>query len=568
MNSRISLVIVLLRGSLLRDRRGQHTFGVGSMRIRTACLTTGAVGLSAFLYACVVSIDPVIRDSAATFDARLLGDWEEVGGSDRATVARDSGDTYLIEYESEARTGRFRARLGRLGSLSVLDAWPDPASSTPLEPYAGAIVAGHVLLVLDILPEEIRVRMLNADTLAARLDAGRLLLDSRSNEKQLVLLDSTDGLRSVLTSYLASPGALSDAGVFRRAPEGRLHPVNVPCFEASAWREADRLFRSDPHWVGADVASTVDLGSGRTLWLFGDTWIDASGRGQREGARMVSNSVAIQTGSNPATASIAFYWGRSPDGTPDALFPDREGESLWFGNGVRIDDRLILFFSRVVRNTGTGLAFDEVGWTAVMVENPDDEPSRWRTHALETPANPLGVLVGSATVLRSGDYVYALGSENPVKSHPVYVVRWPAGAVRRGDLHAPEWWAGRREGWAPDTSSLQRWPLFENGQSGLSVHFDTLTGRFLEVQTRGFGSADVIMRAAPALVGPWSAPHMVYRPSEYYRPGVMIYSAKAHPMLTGADLVLTYATNTSNADEMITDHSIYYPRFVRLKQCP
>jgi hypothetical protein len=109
--------------------------------------------------------------------------------------------------------------------------------------------------------------------------------------------------------------------------------------------------------------------------------------------------------------------------------------------------------------------------------------------------------------------------------------------------------------------------LFENGQSELTVHVDPATQRFISVQTQGFGPADVMMRAAPTLTGPWSGPQLVYRPPEYYRPNVMIYAAKAHSQLTGADLVLTYATNTFRFSEHLTDSLIYYPHFVRLTRC-
>jgi hypothetical protein len=60
---------------------------------------------------------------------------------------------------------------------------------------------------------------------------------------------------------------------------------------------------------------------------------------------------------------------------------------------------------------------------------------------------------------------------------------------------------------------------------------------------------------------------MIYRPVEYNRPNVMLYAAKAHPQLTGADLVLTYATNTFQFSEHLSDSLIYYPRFVRLDRC-
>jgi hypothetical protein len=149
----------------------------------------------------------------------------------------------------------------------------------------------------------------------------------------------------------------------------------------------------------------------------------------------------------------------------------------------------------------------------------------------------------------------------------MYAARWPMEQVRLGNLLHPEWWAGDRVGWVADSSGALPWPLLENGSPDLAFHIDQATGRFLEVHTVGFGPADVAMRAAPILTGPWSEPRMLYRPPEYYRPNVMIYSSKMHPQLVGADLALTYATNTFEFTEHLTDSVIYYPRFVRLTRC-
>jgi len=541
------------------------------MIIRLLWKLGGVLAFSGVLSGCALSINPIVSESEATFDSRLLGSWEATSGSDRALVSRTAGDTYAIEYTSGGKVGRFGARLGRLGGRIVLDVWPTPPKGGLPEPYAGAMIPGHLLLTLEIGSDEIRVATPDPDSLLAALRSGQVRLAYDLSAEQFILHGTTEELRRALGPYLARSGALPTRGKWQRARHSTetrpMGPVDVPCFEVSPWREADLLFRRDPHWLGADVASSVDLGGGRILWLFGDTWIDPTGRGKRKGAVMVSNSVAIQTGTDPTTAAISFHWARAADGKPDAMFPDRGGESLWFGNGVRVRDRLILFFSRTLRNTGTGLGFESVGWTAVMVENPDADPSSWRTRTLETPANPLGIMVGFAGVVTLGDYVVALGSENPVKSHPIYAARWPAEEVRRGNLLHPEWWAGEPLGWVQDSSSTQRWPLFENGQSDLSIHVDQATQRFLVVHTQGFGPADVMMRAAPTLTGPWSAPKLVYRPPEYYRPNVMIYAGKAHPELTGSNLVLTYATNSFQFAELLTDTLVYYPRFVRLTRC-
>ena len=240
------------------------------MTVRAMFKFGGGRGCAVALSGCLFSVDPIISASGAIFDSRLLRKWEDVSRSGRIVVAREAGNTYAIEYGSDAKVGRFEAQLGQLG-----------------EPVA---------------------------------------------------------------------------------------PATVPCFKASEWREADQLFHRDPHWVGGDGASSVDLGHGRILWLFGDSWIDPSGQGTRQGASLVSNSVAIQTGTDPVAASIRFYWGRAADGSPAAFVPDDGEERHWFGNGVRVGDRLVLFLNQV-RSAPTGLGFKSVGWVAWMVENPDAEPS-------------------------------------------------------------------------------------------------------------------------------------------------------------------------------------------------
>jgi hypothetical protein len=534
-------------------------------------MTTRGVLLSILaLSACVVSTDAVVPAASATFDQRLIGTWNEVNGSGRAVVTRADSVTYAIDYTNDNKTGRFAARLGMLGKRQVLDIWPTPRSEEIPDPYAGLMIGAHTLMAVDVNGDDVRLAPLNADSMSKALQDGVVKLPFEQSKDQLVLRASTRELRAALMPHLARASALDDPATYRRArdPSAMAPPVpaDVPCFEAAAWREGDQLFHRDPHWLGSDVASTVDLGGNRTLWLFGDTWIDPTGRGTRHGAKMVSNTVAVQTGSNPATATIAFHWGATPTGVPAALFPDRNGERLWFGNGVRVNDRLVLFFARII-STNTGLGFEGVGWTAFTVENPDDAPSAWRTRELVTPRNALGVDIGLASVLAMDDHVYAFGSPANVGSHSIFAVRWPAAEVRHGDLMNPEWWAGDRLGWVADSSSAPRRALFEYGQSEQSIHRDPTTGRFLAVHSHGFGPADLVMRAAPTLTGPWSDARMVYRPPEFNRPNVMIYAAKAHPTLAGADVVLTYATNTFKLAEQLSDSLIYYPRFVRLTRC-
>jgi hypothetical protein len=149
--------------------------------------------------------------------------------------------------------------------------------------------------------------------------------------------------------------------------------AEMPSPMAASWPEADALFRKDPCWVGSDDAYSLDLGHGRIAWLFADTLIDPSGRHERHGAAFIRNSVAIQQRYNPAAASIRFYWGRKA-GRPASFFSDTETEWYWPGGGTLVKRRLILFLMRVRTVTG-GLGFEAFGSAAVLIDNPDADPS-------------------------------------------------------------------------------------------------------------------------------------------------------------------------------------------------
>jgi len=361
-------------------------------------------------------------------------------------------------------------------------------------------------------------------------------------------LDSLPRFKELLKKHGASSGSASS---------------HKQSYQASAWPEADQLFRRDPFWVGGDCASSVDLGDGRTLWLLGDTRVDPTGQHSRKSSMFIRNSVAIQTGYNPSKASIAFFWRKDETGQPASFFPEQGNEWFWPGHGIRLGDCLLLFLGRF-RGSDKGLGFEGYDWDAVMVNNPDQSPSNWSLTWLDSPANEIGVLVGSASVIQVGECVYAFGSREPVVPHPIYVVRWPTVEVRKGDLSGIQWWAGKGAGWIRQADLKEApEPVFYGGQTDLTVHYDGMAREFLCVQTVGFGPAVLALRKAPELTGPWTEPEIIYRPPEFSRPNIMIYAGKAHPQLKGADLVLTYTTNSSDLFEF-SDSLIYYPRFVRL----
>ena len=328
----------------------------------------------------------------------------------------------------------------------------------------------------------------------------------------------------------------------------------------ASWPEADALFTRDPQWIGADAAYSVDLGGGRVLWLCGDSFVAKDASRSRGNAWFVRNSVAIQTGYDPSTATAKFFWTTSGGGA-SSFFPENGSHWFWPLSGVRLPSRLALFLLEE-ENASGGLGFQAVGTKVVFVANPDDDPSSWNVTDGDLPAFSFPIAFGAA-VLADGPYVYAFGDEEP-GDHSVYVARFDASVLDAGDASSPLFWT--KGAWTPPGASapdaiFPSGSALENPPTEFSVQKSA--DGFLAVHSVGFGSTRIAVRTAPAPEGPWSAACDAFTPPESSRSGVLVYAAKGHAELTGGSLVATYATNATDLGTLASDMSLYFPRFVR-----
>jgi hypothetical protein len=337
-------------------------------------------------------------------------------------------------------------------------------------------------------------------------------------------------------------------------------------FNSQEWIEADQLFHQDFRWKGADGAYSINLGKGRVLWLFADTYIAYKAPYLRNRAcvSMIRNSVGIQEGANPTEATMHYFW-RTDDSLPISFF--KEKDSLWYWplDGIRIDRKLLIFFMEL-HSVDYGLGFELCNHSAVAIDNPDDNPLRWRIQNIPLPASESNIMIGSAVEVYE-DYLYSFCCQEP-GTHDIFLVRWPIDSARIGHLLNPEWWMGNKAGWLcnPDSTNSPE-ILFSDGATEFSVWFDSSMKKFFQVQTIGFGQAHLVLRQAAKLTGPWSEPKTVFNPAENSIPNIMIYSAKAHPHISDTEIVLTYATNGPES-LIVADTCIYYPRFVRINLNP
>ena len=335
---------------------------------------------------------------------------------------------------------------------------------------------------------------------------------------------------------------------------------------AAAWSEADGLFRDD-RWRGSDDAYSIKLDGDRVLWLFGDTFIAKHGSPTRVGSSFIRNSVAVQTGLDPLTATMDFAWGGTDDEPADYFSGDGPGsgaEWLWPGHGVWHDGRLLLFFMACDLppdgdpHDPLGISFRVTGWRGVTVTNPQDLPGDWRLEPVDDRPDTAGSVLGAAALVEGDDlFLWAYREGHAL------LARTDIGRAVSGDLTSLRWWSGSE--WVDDAASAVA--ALDPAVTEFTVH-RAPDGRLVLVDVHPVTepSAAVCVRRSDDVTGPWSARVSAYPIPEAAREDAFVYAGKAHPELSrpGEGLVVTYASNGRELAPLYADESLYYPRFARI----
>jgi len=326
----------------------------------------------------------------------------------------------------------------------------------------------------------------------------------------------------------------------------------------TAVEETDNdIFKKDDYWRGADGAATIELSSGKVLWLFSDTFIDQNGTGKRsDSKKMIRNSIAIQD-SNTLESQLTYYF-KGTKHKPSGFFKIPGKNWVWTGHGIVVMDKLVIFLFEET-STNTGIGFEAVGWYVVIIENPSDNPNKWRINYYKGPKT-YGVIVGSSAVLQDENYVYAFGVKEPA-THETYLLRFDKTNLINGNLSNLEWWTNNT--WTDKVFKEPKSSSLFNSQTEFSVHYDKELKKFIQIQTYGFGKASIGYRITDQLYGPWSEPVIFYTPP-LKDEEEFVYSAKAHPEYKSGGLIVTYNINNRDFGKLLNDEEIYFPKIIKL----
>jgi len=333
-------------------------------------------------------------------------------------------------------------------------------------------------------------------------------------------------------------------------------------FHVSAAPGWNQMFQKTNGWLGADVAYSIPLGTDKTLWIFGDTFVGRIRDGKRTAAKMIHSSIAIQRlGEEPQ-----FYYPVDKKREPQSFIKSLGPKTyFWLSDGARTERGLYLFMQQVQWLNDTTWGFQCVRTWLVSVKNPDASPAFWKISRQELPfsrfPNGLDVLLGFET-LKSGNYAYIYGYSSRTNSsgaRNLVLARAP-----ESDLGNPMTWEFYSDRtWTKDFNKMTT--LFSGAGAEGSVSWQPFLQKYIFIYSDGIWGT-ILMRTADAPEGHWSAPIKIYQcPDMKFSPHVFCYAAKGHPELSATnELLISYAANSESLSDVMNDTRLYRPRFIRV----
>jgi hypothetical protein len=255
-------------------------------------------------------------------------------------------------------------------------------------------------------------------------------------------------------------------------------------------------------WYGGDGAYSVLLDHGRTLWLFGDTFVsDGAGRQDRVDMDLVlGTTLAISTCSKEGQFNIRYFL-KKKEGRFISSFGGKQW--VWPQDPFKVQDRLYipLVVIEPARELQGPFKFKITGHKIALIRNyHGKDPQDWSVEYLDwSAAIPAGVAALAATSVVSGREVYFYPCCVPSEQTPGVMgnmlVRIPTDRLH-DPAGAMEYYA-KDDTWRKGLDPAQAKIVLEAGVSELSVRYHTSRKRWIAVYLSGHNKGTrLLYRAA------------------------------------------------------------------------
>ncbi len=326
----------------------------------------------------------------------------------------------------------------------------------------------------------------------------------------------------------------------------------IVCEQSTCWHESVyvcrdstyiKLFTRSTGWTGADATYSVDLKNGKTLWMFGDTFIDqVSPNRSRPSFRLINNSLVLQDG----TVMTTYHGGTSVNPAAFAK-PPEPNDWYWPGDATVANGKIYLFMHGFGTDGGgmwdffrTSIDLFTLNIETLAIENTErlfDDPS----------------ISWGAALLEDDDYTYVYGVHSSESGKRLYVARTNA------DLSSTWEYYDGTENWSADASDAG---VIYNGVSEQFSIFKRDGVYYLLTQHNIFGK-EIYLLDASSPEGTYSNKRTVYCTPETGG-NIFTYNAFAHDHIYSDSLLVSYNVNSFDFNDLLKSADNYRPYFIKI----
>ena len=184
------------------------------------------IGLTACLFSCVWSLQPLFEEKDLVFEPGLVGTWKSAESEDTWTFERtqNSNAYVLIFHQAEfggmgsektvpGDTVRFEAGLGRLGGHLFIDLIPEQTGNPQVrnDLFNWHFIRAHSVARVRLEKDELELADLNEDWLEKAIQSGKVKIAHARAEDGLVVTAPTKELQKLVVKYAEDKEAFPPA---------------------------------------------------------------------------------------------------------------------------------------------------------------------------------------------------------------------------------------------------------------------------------------------------------------------------------------------------------------------
>lgn len=305
-------------------------------------------------------------------------------------------------------------------------------------------------------------------------------------------------------------------------------------------------------WIGGDGAYTIALDQESRLWLFGDTWIGNHNGVKRFGAKMIPNSIGIETRRDDKR-HFDYFWGNNKKGF---FITSNPSEWYWPLDGIVVEGHLYVFLNKLIKtDSSSSFGFKTVGQSLAKIKMNGNSPGNWDLKYLDLPHLPF--ILGAAVAIED-EFLYVMASKHN-KDHEMILARIAISNLKDEKLSFE--YLRKDDSWNLAPSEAKT--LF-NGSPELSLRFDKKSNLWVSIYSPLGMSKYIVKRTVKKITGAWGVPKTIFQCNEMeFSENYYCYEGKQIAPLSDNDpFEISYLVNSFDFWDVARDLRIYIPNIV------